>query len=442
MTQLPDLVRAAYREAAGTVRPTAIRDLQLAPGRKASAPRPGGQRRPGAPRRRGRALVPLAAAASVAAIAVAATVVIPRLGGHAPGHHGMPHPQAPYHGPLSAFPKFIVVNHADAGGPGTSKLLTIVTTATGHVDGHLNAPAGESFDAVAGTPGGRTFFAAAQGIEGSDQALFYKFSVSADGQPSALAPIPVRGIPTGSTPVALAATADGSRLAVSLDGGGQAGAGQGLNAITGEIAIIDVASGTITRHWPHTLSEDYSTDLSISADGRLIAFTNYIGSGNSAIQVSRVMSTSAPSGPDTHVGRILVRNTSDAMLNTSGTVLYALARSPGQQTYEPGHVLVAYDVASGKLIRVIHDWPLRAIVGMAGAGPLSTDPAGGFALVPFLLSAKNAKACGLSAVTHKHHCVRYSIPTTGLVSINLATGALTRLPFTYPQFPSFGVFAW
>ena len=72
----------------------------------------------------------------------------------------------------------------------------------------------------------------------------------------------------------------------------------GLNAITGEIAIIDVASGTIIRHWPHTLSEDYSTDLSISADGRLIAFTNYIGSGNSAIQVSRVMSTSAPSGPD------------------------------------------------------------------------------------------------------------------------------------------------
>ena len=123
-------------------------------------------------------------------------------------------------------------------------------------------------------------------------------------------------------------------------------------------------------------------------------------------------------------------------------MLYALARSPGQPAYEPGHVLVAYDVASGKPIKVIHEWPLRAIMGMAGAGPLSTDPAGGFALVPFLLRAKNAQACGLSAVTGKYHCVTYSIPATGLVSVNLATGALTTLPFTYPQFPSFGVFAW
>jgi hypothetical protein len=433
VTQLPDLVRAAYREAAETVRPETVRDLQLGPGRNAWAAPAGTQRRgPGAPQRPGRALVPLAAAASVAAIAVAATVVIPRLGGNAPGHHRPSHPPTRYHGPLSALPTFIVVNHADAGGPGTSKLLTIVTTATGHVDGHLNAPAGEYLDAVAGTRGGRTFFAVAHQVGRSVQALFYKFSVSADGRPSALAPIQVRGIPTGGIPVALAATADGSRLAVSLDGEGQAG----------EIAIIDVASGTITRHWPHTLSEDYSTDLSISADGRLIAFTNYIGSGYSAVQVSRVMSTSAPSGPDTIVSRVLARDTSDAMLNTTGTVLYALARTPGQPAYEPGHVLLAYDVASGKLIRVIHRWPLRVIVGMAGAGPLSTDPAGGFALVPFLLSTKNAKACGLSAVTRKHHCVKYLIPTTGLASLNLATGALTTLPLTYPQFPSFGVFAW
>ena len=344
--------------------------------------------------------------------------------------------------PLGALPKFIIINHADAGGAGSSTLLTIVTTATGHVDGRLNAPARESFDAVAGTPGGRTFFVVAHRFGTPVHALVYKFSVSADGQPSALTPIPVRGLPAGGIPVALAASGNGSRLAVSLDGGDRPGAGQGLTAISGEIAIIDVASGTITRHWTHTLSEDYSTDLSISSDGKLIAFTNYIGSSNSAIRVSRVMSTSAPSGPDTHVSRVLVRNASDAMLNTSGTVLYALVRSPGQPLYEPGHVLAAYDVATGKLIKVIHKWPRRIIVGMAGAGPLSADPAGRFALVPFLLSAKNAKACGQSAVNGKHHCVKYLVPTTGLASINLAAGTLTTLPFTYPQFPNFGVFAW
>lgn len=438
MSQLPDQLRAAYREATGTVHPTAIRDLRLTPGRKAWVTPPGGRRRrPGGARRSGRVLMPLAAAASVAAIAVAATVVIPRLGGNAPGRHHRPSlPQAKPRGVFGALPKFIVVNDADVGGPSTSKFLTVVTTATGKVDGQLNAPAGELFGTVAGTPGGQTFFVAAQGTDRSYKTFFYKFSVGTDGQPSALVPIPVRGVPIGSIPVALAATADGSRLAVSLDRYGKFVTRNGLNSITGEIAIIDVASGTIIRHWPHTLTEDYSTDLSMSADGTLIGYTNFIGSGASASQVSRVMATSAPSGPDTHVSRIVVRNASDAMLNTSGTVMYAIARSPGQPTYENGHILVAYDVASGKLIRVIHDWPLKGM-----AGPLVVDPAGGFALVPVLISAAEAKTCG-PGQTRKQHCVRHFIPRTGLDSLNLATGALTRLPLHFGQFPSYGVFAW
>jgi hypothetical protein len=432
VTQLPDRLRASYREATGTVPPTAIRDLELAPGRKAWAIRPGVRRRlPDALRRPGRVLVPLAAAASVAAIAVAATVVIPRLVGNTPGHHhrsSRPRTQPQ----LGALPRFIVVNHLDAGGPGTSKLLTVITTATGHVDAHLNAPAGQVFDVVAGTSGGQTFFVAARGSGPSYPMFFYKFTVSADGQSSPLTPIPVRGVPPRSTAVALAASADGSRLAVSLDGDGK-NTGHGLNSITGEIAIIDVASGTIIGHWPHTLTEDFSSDLSISADGTLIGFTNFRRNGT---QVSRVMATSAPSGPDTRVSRIVVRNASAAMLNPSGTVMYALARSPGQQTFESGHILVAYDVASGKLVKVLHVWPAKA-----GLGTPVAAPAGGFALVPVLISAHKAKACGLGW-NRKHHCVRYFIPRSGLVSVNLVTGALTRLPFLYPQFPSFGVFAW
>jgi hypothetical protein len=273
----------------------------------------------------------------------------------------------------------------------------------------------------------------AEGTDGSYQTFFYKFSLNANGQPSALVPIPVRGVPIGSLPVALAATADGSRLAVSLDRYGNFVARHGLNSITGEIAITDVASGTITRHWPHTLSEDYSTDLSISADGRLIGYTNFVSNDS---QVSRVMATSAPSGPDTPVSRVVVRDASDAMLNTNGTVMYALARSPGEPTYEPGHMLVAYDVANAKLIKVMHDWPLKTTVG-----PLVTDPAGGFALVPIAISNKKAKACGLGW-NGKRHCDVYWVQRTGLVSVNLATGAMTRLPFVYADSPSFGVFAW
>lgn len=69
------------------------------------------------------------------------------------------------------------------------------------------------------------------------------------------------------------------------------------------------------------------------------------------------------------------------------------------------------------------------------------DPAGGFALVPVLISTKKAKTCGLRW-NLKKHCVGYFISRTGLVSVNLATGALTRLPFVHAQLPSFDVFAW
>jgi hypothetical protein len=151
----------------------------------------------------------------------------------------------------------------------------------------------------------------------------------------------------------------------------------------------------------------------MSADGTVIGFTDYLRNGT---QVSRVMATSAPSGPDTHGSRIVVRNASAAMLGTSGTVLYALARSPSHQRFGSGRILVAYDVASGKQVKVLHAWPLKATLGT----PLA-DPAGRFALIPVLTGTKDR---------------------TEPVRINLATGALTRLPVSYPEISPFGVFAW
>jgi hypothetical protein len=49
------------------------------------------------------------------------------------------------------------------------------------------------------------------------------------------------------------------------------------------------------------------------------------------------------------------------------------------------------------------------------------DPAGRFALIPVLTGTKDR---------------------TEPVRINLATGALTRLPVSYPEISPFGVFAW
>jgi len=419
---LEDQLREAYREAADTVRPHAIGDLDLDPGWRAEDTSRAARRR-----RRGRVLMPVAAAASVAAVVAATAVVVPWLDRGAPAHEGRARHAPVVASGLAALPQYTVLNNGNN--------LEVVVTATGAVAGRLSAPIGQAFAAITGTAGNRTFLAAADlNPQTSCQALFYQFSLSADGQPSALTRLPVRPLP--ALPTALATSADGSQLAYSVTkcasgASGQTGSGQP----SASIGLINLATGRITRQWSYTLGEDYTTDLSMSADGSLLGYSNFM---NASLRVGRVLAASTPSGPDQGSSRIVIRNPNMTALSTSGSLMYAITGARDQ-------ILAAYATASGQQVKVLYRWPAAA-----QPGPLVIDPAGGYALLP--VTATPARRT-LSPFIKGRHCLAVTVHNTLMcqqttplhtrfISVNLATGTLTTLPFSQTGPVGWGMVAW
>jgi hypothetical protein len=428
MTAMENRLRDACQEAADTVSPQAIRGLDLEPGEpKARTLRAATTRRPG------RLMGPLAAAVAVAVIAVGAFVVVPRLAGGTPGHaHRARHAQPPVLRRLAVLPKYTVFINGNA--------LDVVVTATGHVTGQLSAPARQGFTDLAGTASDRTFFVATQtGTKKIPcQTMFYQFSLGADGQPSALTPLPVGSLL--GLPTSLAASANGSLVAYSVvlcagepgDPVGTAGLGRRI----GHIGLIDLAAGKITRQWSYTLDEDYTSDLSMSADGTLVGYSNYLGNvpGAGNVTVGRVLAASAPSGPDASRGRVVIRRPSATTLSASGHLMYAL-------TGTAGNVLAAYDTANGRRVEILRTWRV-------GTQPsrLVADPAGHYALAPISIiihlthvppnMRERERACIATFGRKSPDCKPTQLEPRQFqiifFSINLATGALTKLPFHAP----------
>jgi hypothetical protein len=426
VSRLQDQLREAYREAAATVRPESIARLDLESGRAARQ-----TARPVRRRSRGALLLPVAAAVSVAAVAVGATAVVHSLAGQAPArvpaaHHPHRHSSASA-ATLAALPQYTVLNNGDN--------LEAVVTATGHVAGHLRAPAGHLFAVIAGTGADRTFFAATDlNPQTSCKTSFYKFTLSAAGQPSGLTRLPVSTLP--GLPTALAASADGHLAAYSVtncagDASSQIGSGQ----VTGGIGLINLAAGQIARTWTYTLGEDYTTDLSMSADGSLLGYSNFISSSSRA---GRVLTTSAASGSDQSASRVVVRNPVTTALSASGQLMYAITGAHSQ-------LLAAYATASGQQVKVLHRWSAAEQIG-----PVVTDPAGGYALIPItatpgrpaLSPLVKGHPCTVVVARGKPMCEQMTRSRTSFVSINLASGRVTTLPFTETGPAFWGMAAW
>jgi hypothetical protein len=435
VTGLEEQLRDAYREAGETVRPETVRALGERAGRPAGNPR--GARRG---RRTTRVLAPLAAAACVAAVAVIASSVIPHLTGEP--RHRAHHPGAARHArrsgssALAALPEFTILDDGSN--------LTVVATATGRVTGRVAAPSGKAFAEVAGTAGDRVFFAAASlRSQGSCRTTFYRIGLSTTGRP--LAPALLTAPQMTGLPTALAASADGGLLAYSVVGcaGNSSGyipAGQAI----GHIGLIDVASGSVTRQWSYTLGEDYPSDLSLSATGSVLGYSIYREAASysaSPVQVGRVLATSARPGPDYLRSRVIVPQPAGAQagigstaLSTSGGLLYAIT-SGARQT------LAAYDTSDGRQVQVLHSWPSATLLGQ-----LRADPAGGYLLLPMGHPAQpapgTAKRCIMRIVSGVQQCQRLRTYDTVFVSIDLASGSMTTLPFTMTGPPGSGQAAW
>ncbi|MDL4814847.1 hypothetical protein [Actinomadura opuntiae] len=223
-----------------------------------------------APRRRRPWAVPAAVAGALAAVIVGGTAVggaLPRIShtGAAAGSNGPRHVVAIRGG-------HAVVEDASSGA------LTKVAALEGR------------YAAVAATGDRRTFFLA--GSAGGDSYAFYRFTLGPDGRPSAPKRLPGGTVRLGSgfgKPENLAASPDGSRLAVVGTDGGRS-----------EAVVIDVRTGG-HRTWS-TPGEGLVTSATWGPDNRTLGFLQAPGQA-SGRAVLRLLDTGRP-GSDLLASRV------------------------------------------------------------------------------------------------------------------------------------------
>jgi hypothetical protein len=313
-------------------------------------------------------VIPAAAAAAVAGIALGAAIVVPRI---LPG----PPSRAPQHGlaalaypggrvPAGPPPRFIVaiLFHPTHGNPNGTD-LEIVSSATGRGVGRILAPArGQTFQAVAALGSDSTFLLAATPSSSHRCGTWlYQLRLAASGRPASLSPFVVPFLNGGlgglGGPAALAASADGHTVAFDV-----AKCPKPRFSSGGQVGVIRVPSGRITR-WTYVFpAAPYS--LSLSADGGLLGMvSNPSNAGSeSAPELNRfyLLGTDSAPGPlalryRTVVGSGAQSWPQTAALAPTGAVGYVgTARYVGKATYRL--TIAAYRTGSGRLVRVLHQF--------------------------------------------------------------------------------------
>lgn len=409
MNDVEDRLRDAYRAAAATVRPEAVRDLQqggLRPHRAIP-----GRRRWMLP------LMPLGAAAAVTALVLGGWAIVPKA--TSARHHAVA-PRAGggrAHSAAAAMPEFTVA--------AVSNSLEVFRTATGQVAGQVTAPAGQVFVGVAGAADDRTFLVTADlNPQTSCETFLYKVELSSSGQPSAPAPLPSSGV-RGVLPTAVALSADGKTAAFSAvhcagEAAGHIGAAQAI----GGINLADMATGHVTRQWSYSLGEDYPSGLSLSADGSKLAFSMYLpGTMKTA---GRVLSTSAPSGTVDSASRVVVHQPQGAnagvgavAMSPDGGTVYACTNAGGTPL-QPSNTLAAYNATTGQQTKVLLSGPAAAGLSCG----LAVDLSGGSLLV----TAVTGKAIKTPVKGHPgaYRVAGYS--TTSAIAVNPVSGRYSTLP--------------
>ncbi len=319
MNSLEEQLRDAYQEAARTVRPHSVPELDLAPARRSWAAR----HRAGL-----RVLAPLAAAAAVAAIVVAVTGIAQLPGGQPSSHPSRPpRPAAATEGPP---PYFIKVIRSDRGDDG----LGVFSARTGQLTELIKTPqAGGSFSGAAAISRPRTFLVSAVGLTGC-YTLFYRLTLSPRGALASLSPLAVPRV-SGAVTATLTASADGQ--VIGYDAGSCV-----TNEPSGSVGVIRLPTRQI-RTWGHSGGV---TSLAMSANGRtldLVTTTN-AGLAGPVFQLR----TSSPAGGLAQQARVLLPagrgvSTFDSIaLINGGRVLLACTEQPDRV------VLARYDAATGK----------------------------------------------------------------------------------------------
>jgi hypothetical protein len=276
MNTLEDKVKTALRQTADEIRPHQVPPLRLT----------GHRLRDAWHARQHRVslwLVPLTAAAAVAAVVVASVTISGAIGAHRPAaQHGSSHA-----GPLAGLPAFYVNLHA-AKRTEWPRQAVVRATRTGSVVATLAPPAPYRFWLdVAGNGNGHAFVLAAAvgrivhqngGVDYfPGRSKFYLLRLGHGGHPT-LTPLPVAVQADQVEDFAL--SPDASKLALTWGGGDR-----GFHAVPPSIEVIDLATGASrTWTWPGgpritANSGGMGEVLSFTADGRTLAYQQWVGGG-------------------------------------------------------------------------------------------------------------------------------------------------------------------
>jgi hypothetical protein len=309
MTALEDRLRDAYRAVADTVDPATIPGLTEGTEPRATLSR------------RMSFVMPLVAAAAVIAVVTMSVLLV-----------GMsPRFQARTVKTRAAaavsFPAFALVDLGSS--------LKVYNTRSGAVVALVAPPAGQKFEDVASGGAARTFLAATGSAGSACHARFYRFELSATGQPSPLTFL--RSVP-GSQPTAVAAIPGGGSYAYSA-----------VHCATAPPNGLIGISGQAGNHtWAYDQGDDYTFSLAATADGDRLALSLYAGSGWADL----LLDTHSRAGTVDKASRILpaVPYAQTLAISPDGRTLYACASNGATGT------LTAYRIATGAQIRVLHRW--------------------------------------------------------------------------------------
>ena len=395
MNALEDRLRDAYRAVAGTIDPATV----------ASPPR--STHRPAVLSRWMRVLTPLAAAAAVTTIVVTTTTLAGGTRDHpravSPRHHARTVKTRPAAAP--SLPEFTV---ADLGSS-----VKVYNTRTGAAVAKLTPAAGQQFEDVASAGTARTFLAATSSPAPACYAYFYRFQISATGQPSPLTFL--RSVP-GSLPTAITGVPGGRSYAYST-----------THCVTappnGGVGISGPAGN---RTWDYPGGDDYAFSLASTAGGRTLALSfGVYGTGPGTGFQDMLLNTKSSSRTAAGASRILssVPVSVTLAISPGGRTLYACASDGTTGT------LAAYSTATGAQTRVLHQWP---VTGSGGGAPgtgsgymsrgfscqISTDPTGRYLLAAVSLDANS------------DHWT--------LTGFDLRTGAFAKVPVRASHLPLLG----
>jgi len=350
VNSMEDRLREAYREAAETIQPHTIRGLNEQTIQISAS---GGRRKLRLPQR---ALIPLAAAASVAIAAVLAAVIVPQaLSGGRPGKQIPPVTSA-----AGLMPRYVVSIVSTV----SSTSLTVHRSATGAVVAHVKAPQPGMLFASLATGDGRTYVAVLW-RRAVCRSWLYQFTLNRAGQPGALTPYPLPSIGELLGPIA-----------ISEDNRTLAYVGENCSDPTGA-APSDLAALTVstmrTRQW--TIPEQANvSSLSLTANGGLLAFN--IDTTKLFRSAALVLSTNAPPGTVTERSRVVVSaaqfgstdEISSDVITPDGSVLYFTTDRIGSTSSMTNWQLRMASVATGR----------SRVVDRFGSGfpiPIAANPA-------------------------------------------------------------------